>query len=62
MADIKPILCTAREAAERLGLSIADVRALVRAGVLRGRRPGGTGLYRIQIQSINEYQQRGRAR
>jgi len=61
MADIKPMLCTARAAAERLGLSIEDVRALIRAGVLRGRRPGGAGIYRIQIQSIDEYQRRRRS-
>lgn len=58
MADIKPMLCTAREAAERLGLSIGDVRALIRAGVLRGRRPGGSGLFRIQIKSLEEFQRR----
>lgn len=57
-----PMLCTAREAAERLNLSIEDVRALVRAGVLLGRRPGGSGLYRIQIKSLEEFQRRGRAR
>lgn len=54
-----PLLCSTKEAAAILGLSIEDVRALVRAGVLRGRRPGGTGLFRIQIKSLEEFQ-RGR--
>lgn len=55
-------LCSAAEAAWRLDLPVERVRYLVRAGVLRGGRPGGTGHYRVLIESNNEYQQRGRAR
>lgn len=53
-----PLLCSTREAAAALDLSVADIRALIRAGVLRGVRPGGTALYRIQIRSLEEFQQR----
>jgi len=62
MAPVPPEYCSSKEAAWRLDLPVARIRYLVRAGVLRGGRPGGSGNYRIQIQSINEYQQRGRAR
>ena len=54
--------CGTKEAAWRLGVPVERVRYLVRAGILRGGRPGGSGNYRIQIQSINEYQQRRQAR
>lgn len=51
-------VCSAREAAWRLNLPVERVRCLVRAGILRGGRPGGTGNYRVQIRSVDEYQQR----
>ena len=50
--------CSTIEAAARLNLPVEDVRALVRAGVLRGGRPAGVGHYRVLIESINEYQRR----
>jgi len=52
--------CPAREAAWRLDLPIERIRYLVRAGILRGGRPGGRGHYRVSIQSIAEYQGRRR--
>ena len=52
--------CSAREAAWRLDLPIERIRYLVRAGILRGGRPGGVGHYRVLIESINEYQRRRR--
>lgn len=51
----KPEYISAREAADRLALPIEQVRAMVRAGILRGGRPGGFGFYRIEIRSIEEY-------
>ena len=57
-----PEYCSAAEAAWRLDLPVERVRYLVRAGILRGGRPGGSGHYRILIRSIAEYQRRGRAR
>lgn len=56
-----PEYCSAAEAAWRLDLPVARVRYLVRAGVLRGGRPGGSGNYRVLIESINEYQRRRRS-
>lgn len=50
--------CSAREAAWRLDLPVERVRYLVRAGILRGGRPGGVGHYRIQIQSVDEFRRR----
>lgn len=57
-----PEYCSTKEAAWRLDLPVERVRYLVRAGILRGGRPGGSGHYRILIRSIAEYQRRGRAR
>lgn len=51
-------LCSAAEAAWRLNLPVERVRYLVRAGILRGGRPGGSGNYRVQIRSVDEYQRR----
>lgn len=53
--------CSAREAAWRLDLPVERVRYLVRAGILRGGRPGGSGNYRVQIRSIEEFQRRRRS-
>lgn len=53
--------CSAREAAVRLDLPVERVRYLVRAGILRGGRPGGRGHYRVQIRSIEEFQRRRRS-
>lgn len=56
----KPLLCGTKDAARRLDLPVERVRYLVRAGILRGGRPGGTGHYRILIRSIDKYQRRRR--
>lgn len=58
----KALLCSAAEAAWRLDLPVERIRYLVRVGILRGGRPGGSGYYRVQIRSVDEYQRRGRAR
>lgn len=50
--------CSAAEAAWRLDVSVEYVRYLVRAGILRGGRPGGRGHYRVSIRSIDEFQRR----
>lgn len=57
----RPLLCSAPRAAWRLNLPVERIRYLVRAGVLRGGRPGGVGFYRILIESVDEYQRRGRS-
>jgi len=56
----KAELCGTKEAGWRLGVPVERVRYLVRAGILRGGRPGGTGNYRVLISSIDEFQRRGR--
>lgn len=48
--------CSAGDAAALLDLPVEQVRAMVRAGILRGGRPGGVGHYRIQIRSVDEFQ------
>ncbi|MDI6719296.1 MAG: helix-turn-helix domain-containing protein [Methanomicrobiales archaeon] len=56
-----PEYCSTKEAAWRLGVSVERIRYLVRAGVLRGGRPGGSGYYRVLIRSVDEYQRRRRS-
>jgi len=55
---IKQQCCSAGEAADLLDLPVERVRSLVRAGVLRGGRPGGRGHYRVSIRSIRNYLRR----
>jgi hypothetical protein len=52
---LKQECCSAGEAAIILDLPVDRVRSLVRAGILRGGRPGGRGHYRISIRSIRNY-------
>jgi len=58
--EIKPMFCSAAEAAARLGVPVEWVRYLARAGVLRGGRPGRVGHYWILIRSVDEFQRRQR--
>ena len=44
---LKPEYISAGEAAIILDLPVERVRSLVRAGILRGGRPGGVGNYRV---------------
>lgn len=57
----KAEFCSAREAAWRLDLPIERIRYLVRAGILRGGRPGGSGNYRVSLKSVGEFQRRRRS-
>jgi len=52
---LKQKCCSAGEAAVLLDLPVERVRSLIRAGVLRGGRPGGVGNYRVSIRSIRNY-------
>ena len=56
MAPMAPEFCSTTEAGATLGISVEQVRALVRVGVLRGGRPGGVGNYRVQIKSLDAFQ------
>ncbi|KIA73438.1 excisionase family protein [Arthrobacter sp. MWB30] len=51
----KPRFLTIEQVADELNVSVSQIRALLRAGDLRGIQVGGRNVWRIAVTDVEEY-------